>query len=282
MPNPTKPKPTKNQKSSSPAATHKVQPIRPRDLLKATATPIHPFDQIHGTDTSGLVPARDLVTGHENDEHVTAYYAVAPSILRALVERWRSTLGSRHITDYTFLDVGCGKGRAVMLASELPFRKVVGVDLNPTMAAIAKDNVAKWKIAHKQDPTSQAIAPITVLHDDALSFDLPRTPTLVFLFHPFEAPVLKAFLRRLEEASSAHPQGVDLLYVNAEHGPTINKHPAFRLLWEGSVPMTPEDHAADLEAIAQQAEYGSTGDELCAIYRYVGRGNQDVDATSRS
>jgi hypothetical protein len=37
--------------------------------------------------------------------------------------------------------------------------------------------------------------------------------------------------------------------------------------------MSPEDHAADLEAIAQQEEYGSTGDELCAIYRYTGRGS---------
>jgi hypothetical protein len=35
--------------------------------------------------------------------------------------------------------------------------------------------------------------------------------------------------------------------------------------------MSPEDHAADLEAIAQQKEYGSTGDEECAIYRYAGR-----------
>jgi hypothetical protein len=39
--------------------------------------------------------------------------------------------------------------------------------------------------------------------------------------------------------------------------------------------MSPDDHAADLEAIAQQTEYGSTGDELCVIYRYVGRGGKD-------
>ncbi|MBS1798567.1 MAG: class I SAM-dependent methyltransferase [Acidobacteria bacterium] len=242
-------------------------------MLKATATPIHPFDQIHGTDTSGLVPAKDLVTGHENDEHVTAYYGVAPSILRTLVERWLATAPPHHITDYIFLDIGAGKGRAAMLASEFPFRKVIGVELNAAMASIAQANVDTWARTHTGDPTAPAVAPIQIVHEDALSFDLPSTPALVFLFHPFEAPVLKAFLRRIESAFAKRPGTLDVLYVNAEHTATFDRHPAFTLLWQGPVPMTPEDHAADLEAIAQQEEYGSTGDELCAIYRYTGRGD---------
>src|SRR5271168_2704738 len=82
------------------------KPVRPRDLLKLTAFPVHPFDQMHGVDTSGLVPARNLVTGHANDEHVTAYYGVAPSILRALIEHWRETLPPYPIELYTFIDVG--------------------------------------------------------------------------------------------------------------------------------------------------------------------------------
>ncbi len=270
MSNAPKPNPVTGKPPAK--ATSMVQPIRPRDLLKATAIPIHPFDQMHGTDTSGLVPASDLVTGHENDEHVTAYYGVAPSILRTLIDHWRATRPSAHITDYTFLDIGSGKGRAVMIASELPFRSVIGVELNAEMARIARENLHLWNSEHQADPTAGAVAPIRIANDDALVLELPATPTLVFLFHPFEAPVLKAFLRRIEAAFASRPGTLDILYVNAEHGPTLNRHPAFRLLWQGSVPMSPDDHAADLEAIAQQTEYGSTGDELCAIYRYVGRG----------
>ncbi|QNI36147.1 class I SAM-dependent methyltransferase [Edaphobacter albus] len=252
----------------------KAAPIRSRDLLKAASMPIHPFDQVHETDTSGLVPARDLVTGHPNDEHVTAYYAVAPSILRSLIDRWRKTNPPYHITDYTFLDIGSGKGRAVLLASELPFRQVVGVELNPAMVTIAEANVALWSKAHRDDPTADAIAPIQIVHDDALNLPLPVNPTVVFLFHPFEEPVLKPLLRRIETAFSNRRGSLDLLYVNAEHGALLDRHPAFHLLWQGTVPMSTEDHTADLEAIAQQTEYGSTGDELCAIYRYVGRGEK--------
>lgn len=258
--------------ASKPDASPAAKPKRPRDLLRATSTPIHPFDQIHGTDTSGLVPAADLVTGHPHDEHVTAYYGVAPSILRALVERWRETPPPQPPSTYTFLDIGAGKGRAILLASEFRFREVVGVELNAAMVKVAQRNVDIWTRAHATDPTAQAISPVRVVHDDALNLPLPARPTVVFLFHPFEEPLVAALLRRIETAFARHPGELDILYVNAEHADTFEKHPGFRKLWQGQIPMSPEDHAADLEAIAQQTEYGSTGDELCAIYRYVGRG----------
>src|ERR1035441_4397349 len=112
-------------------------PTRPRDRLLLTPFPIHPFDQAHGVDTSGLVPARHLVTGHANDEHVTAYYGVAPSILRALIGHWRETIPPHPISSYTFIDVGAGKGRGLLVASEFRFRKVVGIELNPSLVRMS-------------------------------------------------------------------------------------------------------------------------------------------------
>jgi SAM-dependent methyltransferase len=246
-------------------------PTRARDRLKLTPFPYHPFDQIHGVDTSGLVPARHLITGHANDEHVTAYYGVAPSILRALIERWRETLPPHPIESYTFIDIGCGKGRGLMVASQFRFRRVIGVELNPALAAIAEQNVACWTRAHDSDSTARSHAPIEVVEQDALDYDLPSTPTLLFLFHPFEAPVLKQLLRRIETQFAKRPGSLDLLYVNAECADVLDRNPGFEQLFLDKVAMSPEDHAADLEAIAQQKEYGSTGDEECAIYRYAGR-----------
>jgi SAM-dependent methyltransferase len=274
-------------KRKAPAAAQK--PVRPRDLLHATSFPVHPFDQAHGVDTSGLVPAKHLTTGHAHDEHVTAYYGVAPSILRALIARWRETVPPHPISSYTFLDIGCGKGRALLVASELPFRRVVGIELNPNLAAVARANAEHWNSSHTTDPTAPLLAPIEVLEQDALELTLPATPTLIFLFHPFEAPLLRKLLRRIESQIASQipehatpgphsrPSGrtpaLDILYVNAECASVLDRHPAFQSLFIGQVPMSLEDHAADLEAIAQQKEYGSTGDEECAIYRYAGRAN---------
>lgn len=247
------------------------KPVRPRDLLRATSVPVHPFDQMHGVETSGLVPAGHLVTGHPNDEHVTAYYGVAPSILRTLIDHWRDTPPPEPIRRYTFVDLGAGKGRAMLVASEFDFREVVGVELNPAMADAAQRNIDIWQASHREDETSPRLAPIHLYQQDALEFELPRTHTLLFLFHPFEAPVVRALLRRIETQFAKRPGALDILYVNAECADLLDHNPAFTRLWLGAVPMSPEDHAADLEAIAQQKEYGSTGDELCAIYRYTGR-----------
>jgi SAM-dependent methyltransferase len=256
---------------------HLVPPRpRPRDLLKLTAFPIHPFDQSHAVNTSGLVPAAHLLTGHPNDEHVTAYYAVAPSILRALIAHWRETVPPHPIHRYTFLDIGAGKGRGLLVASELHFKKIVGIELNPALARIARQNVAQWTAAHAADSTALPLAPIEVLEQDALDFILPRTPTLIFLFHPFEAPVLTQLLRNIQAQLGTRPksspaQSLDILYVNAECANVFDAHPAFTQLFLDHVRMSPEDHAADREAIAAQKEYGSTGDEECAIYRYTPR-----------
>jgi hypothetical protein len=110
------------------------------------------------------------------------------------------------------------------------------------------------------------------------SSSCPDAPTLLFLFHPFEAPVLRKLLRQIEtqlgRRAAANRQQVpalDLIYVNAECANVLDRHPAFTQLFLDNVPMSTEDHAADLEAIARQKEYGSTGDEECAIYRYTGR-----------
>ena len=251
--------------------------VRPRDLLKRTDKPIHPFDLAHGVDTSGLVPASHLVTGHPNDDHVTAYYGVAPSILRTLIDTWRATPPPEPIGRYTFVDIGAGKGRAMLVASELPFRQVIGIELNPAMADIAQRNLDHWLAEHAADPTAGRLASTRLYELDALAFDLPRTPTLLFLFHPFEAPVLRALLRRIETQFADRPGLLDILYVNAECADVLDRSPAFERLWHGPVAMSPEDHVADLAAIAEQKEYGSTGDEECAIYRYVGRsaGGQD-------
>ena len=229
--------------------------------------PVHPFDRSFGTDTGGLIPRAELVTGSSSDAHVTAYYGVAPSILDGVIDLWLSTLPPFGIDRYTFLDVGAGKGRAVLTASLHPFHRVCGVELNAGLAAIARKNLATFARSGEASP----LAPAEIVTGDALEVPLPETPTLAFLFHPFEAPVLRRFLGRVEQHFSQRPGSFDLIYVNAEHGMLFDRNPGFERLFHGMVPMSPTDHLADLAEIAEQEEYGSTGDELCSIYRFTGR-----------
>jgi hypothetical protein len=152
----------------------------------------------------------------------------------------------------------------MLVASEYPFLRVEGVELNPKLVDLAHRNISLW------ESTQQAtmLAPLVLHEADATRLPLPQEPLLAHLFHPFEDRLLRRFLRHVEKDLTAHPRPFDLFYVNAEHDSMLDKHPALHRLWLGRVPMSPEDHIADLAAIAQQKEYGSTGDELCAIYRF--------------
>jgi len=238
---------------------------------KSVSAPVHPFDEMHGVETGGLIPAGELVTGHSSDAHVTAYYGVAPSILRTLVELWLETEPAHAINRYTFVDIGAGKGRAMLVASELPFKQVIGVELNPAMADVAQCNLDHWIESREGDPTARPHAPVRLVEQDALEFEFPKTPCVAFLFHPFEAPLMKKLLRRMEKQFAGRAGDLDVLYVNAECAAVFDANPAFRKMWFGMVKMSAEDHAADKAAIARQKAYGSTGDEECGIYRYVGR-----------
>ena len=226
---------------------------------------IHPFDRRYGTDTSGLLSGPTIAEGTSfAAEDLTAYYGVAPSILDGVIDLWlRECRPAEPIERTVFLDVGAGKGRALMLASQHPFLRVEGVELNPQLAATAAGNLALWQ----RDPEAGALAPIALHHGDATRHPLPLEPTLAYLFHPFEAKLLRRFLRHVLVSVQAHSRPFDLVYVNAEHDSLLDRQKGLQRLWMGRVPMSPEDHIADLEAIAQQSEYGSTGDEVCAFYR---------------
>lgn len=43
--------------------------------------------------------------------------------------------------EVTFVDVGCGESRVLLMAAEFPFRQIVGVDASETLCDIAWKNV---------------------------------------------------------------------------------------------------------------------------------------------
>ncbi len=104
----------------------------------------HPFDQRYGVDTSGLIGGGELRSGHQHDIFNTAYYGMAPSRFRPVMDRWLSDDTHPAIANYSFIDLGCGKGRAVLMASEYGFRQVIGVELHRSLAKTAEKNLVQW------------------------------------------------------------------------------------------------------------------------------------------
>ena len=64
------------------------------------------------------------------------YEAITPEAFHGLLAS--IDLGDH---DLTFIDLGSGKGRAVLLASLYPFRRLIGVEFSPELTEVARLNV---------------------------------------------------------------------------------------------------------------------------------------------
>jgi SAM-dependent methyltransferase len=226
----------------------------------------HPFDEEFGVRTSGLVAGRHLKSGHPHDRHATAYYGVAPSVFRALARRWQRSRPGWPIEQFSFIDFGAGMGRAVLLAAELPFRDAVGVELNPTLARIARKNLAVWRAS------GRARTPMKIICGDVVDFPLPPGPCLAFLFNPFGAPVMRRLLTSWRKSMAGRPGQLDLIYVNNEQERVLERQPGFVRLFLGKVRRSREDAIADHRILANQpdGEYASSNYEDCSIWRWQG------------
>jgi SAM-dependent methyltransferase len=218
--------------------------------------PKHPFDNQYSVDTSGLIGSDELRTGHRNDLFNTAYYGMAPSRFHHVMQGWLSDPAHPPIDTCSFVDLGCGKGRALMMASTYPFREVIGVELNPGLAAIAEANRATWTEA------GRAVSPIRIVCQDATEFVFPPGHCLLYLFNPFTTPVVEQLLTQIEHQFADRPGMLDVIYFNPQSEQLFHPHSGFRQLWSGTVPMSNEDIAADPVA---------SPEDLCSLYRWTGR-----------
>jgi SAM-dependent methyltransferase len=216
----------------------------------------HPFDLRYGVDTSGLIGGGELRSGHRNDVFNTAYYGMAPSRFQWVMEYWIADRTHAALENYSFVDLGCGKGRALLMASEFPFREAVGVELHVSLAEIAEANVAVWTAA------GRAACPVRIVCQDATEFVFPDGACLLYLFNPFAAPVMQRLIERIEQDFAGWPGMLDLIYFNPESGQLFGEHGGFELIWTGTVAMSEEDAAADMVA---------SPDDLCSVYRWIGR-----------
>ena len=189
----------------------------------------HPFDQEFGVETGGFMSWRDLQTGSANDPYTSGYLGVAPSIARRVIglvpdpER------------YTFVDIGCGKGRPLIVASERPFQRILGVEIAPEMADAARRNAEAIR-ARSPERT-----PIEVVTADATTFEFPDGPVVLFLYQPFEMPVMRVVVRRFGESLARKPRPAVVLYVNPVHGRAWDRLEMLERAAEGHLEPTREE-----------------------------------------
>jgi len=157
-------------------------------------------------------------------------------------------------------------GRAMLVAARMPFREVIGVELNPVLAVTAQKNIDKWQL------TGRARCPMRIVCQDATEFEFPANPCVAYMFNPFREPVLKSLIRHIELSFARRPAQLDVLYANNEFYELFSKNERWTLLWSGPVPLSAEDDAADRAILNNQPddEYAASAEEPSSIYRFTG------------
>src|SRR5260370_41975698 len=94
---------------------------RPPNQADDAKPQVHPFDARYGEDTGGLIGGGELRSGHRNDVFNTAYYGMAPSRFQRVVEYWIADQTHASLEEDRFIDLGCGKGRGLLMDSDYGF-----------------------------------------------------------------------------------------------------------------------------------------------------------------
>jgi SAM-dependent methyltransferase len=145
------------------------------------------FDLRWGTDTAGTIALRDLSIDSPNAHLGQACQATHPEALPDAV-RFIGIDANK----FTFIDLGCGKGRMVLIASQLGFRKAIGVEFAPELVEIARSNVSKMNIHNA-----------SIISGDAANYLFPSGNLVVFLYNPFLSEVMVQVIGNLRKQFSA-------------------------------------------------------------------------------
>ena len=165
------------------------------------------FDHEFGTDTGGIIPLWKLRIQSPHRQEGVWYEASDPAVVRSAI----ASLPIDH-EEFAFVDLGSGKGRTLLIASEHPFRRVIGVEFASELNAVATANIMKYQSPKRKCEDVSSICA------DATRFELPNESTVFFLFNPFGEKILRNFLFNLKTSLDVNKRQIYIIYYNAVFG----------------------------------------------------------------
>ena len=167
------------------------------------------FDILYGTDTSGTVNLWRYRIESANAKYGSFYACTSKRHIEVLLAPLPRSA--------SFVDLGCGKGRPLLVAAQMGFKTVVGVEFVRELAEVASGNLRKIG------------ANATVVCADVATYEFPADRLLVYLYDPFDAPVMASVAQKLRR----HEGELWVIYVNPRHGHLFDS-------WMERMPLTPD------------------------------------------
>ena len=192
------------------------------------------YDRRLGIDTAGYLTSQQLGLGEEAGNS-QPYGATPPAIAEFLIGKI-----APRAKGFTFLDIGSGKGRVLLIAALFPFRKVIGVEHSAPLNETAENNVRQFAKRHPK------MAPVEVVTADATKFALPDEPLVLFLFNPLTPEAIRQFGLALKDSYQRVPRKIICIYYNPAHPEIFAELGIFTACEKVDCPADPLNHFSKL------------------------------------
>jgi SAM-dependent methyltransferase len=180
------------------------------------------FDREMGLETGGRIDHPEALAQLPEFEHAIGYEGTTPRRFRRLMKALPIER-----SQFTFVDLGCGKGKALLMAADLGFGRLVGIEFSPELAAAARENVAGRR----------ELGPATaeVVTGDAGAYEFPPGPLVIYMYNPFRAVIMAGVVANIERTLAARPRPLFVVYLQPFHPGPLDASGALR-----RVPLPPE------------------------------------------
>jgi SAM-dependent methyltransferase len=175
------------------------------------------FDVRYGVDTRTCVPLGGLTIAGANRDRGARYQPTRVLPLRRVLR----TLRPQFANGSAFVDLGCGKGRILLIAAEFGFKAVRGVEFAHELCAVASANCAAYKRQRR------LATEFRVLEEDVVRHAVAYDEDVFFMYNPFEADVLDRVLDNILASVKAWPRRVLIIYHNPRLAPLIEQRREF-------------------------------------------------------
>jgi SAM-dependent methyltransferase len=165
------------------------------------------FDKKYGTDTAAGVEQDDLQISNEVAKKNAVYYVAAP------VKLERYIIGGLPVdySQYDFVDIGSGKGRVLMIASDFAFRSIAGVEISQKLCELARKNLAIYRAHRRSAKPASHESGIHCL--DARDFVIRNENTVFHFYHPFGEDILRTILSNIRSTFQNSSKKVFIVYI---------------------------------------------------------------------
>ena len=168
----------------------------------------------YGINTTGADELHKLEKQGIDISHATIYMPVSYALLEEVFNQLETDNHKLQTANYKpqnhFLDIGCGKGRALCVAAHQGFKKVTGLDFARDLCESAKENLAI---------TKEIITTLEykVINNDAFYFEIPDDADCIFFFNPFDEYVMSGVVNNICTSLQNNPRNIKIMYVNPLH-----------------------------------------------------------------